>query len=189
MANYLRQRHPVVHVAVEQMQVRPTDAAMRYLDLDLPSGGRNRHTRRDGDGSLAFIFSSTKHQPSMRRLGYMVKQLLVAFTLLATSLVAANVSGKWSAQVPGRNGETREQIFTLKADGEKLTGSIAGGQGDTPIADGKVAGDTVSFTMSREMNGNTIKWTYTGTVSGDEMKMKRAGGQGEPREFVAKRAK
>lgn len=126
----------------------------------------------------------------MRRLAYMVKQLLVAFTLLATSLVAADVSGKWSAQVPGRNGETREQIFNLKADGEKLTGTMSAGQGgEASIDDGKVAGDTVSFTMTREMNGNTVKWTYTGTVSGDEIKMKRAGGQGEPREFVAKRAK
>ncbi len=126
----------------------------------------------------------------MRRLGYMVKQLLVAFTLLATSLVAADVSGKWSAQVPGRNGETREQIFNLKADGEKLTGTVSGGQGgDAPIAEGKVAGDSISFTMTREVNGNTMKFNYTGTVAGDEMKMKRAGSQGEPREFVAKRSK
>ena len=172
------------------MQVRPTNTAMGNLDLHLAGGGWNRHAGRDGDGSLAFIFSSTKHQPSIRRLGYMVKQLLVAITLLATSLVAADVSGKWSAQVPGRNGETREQIFNLKADGEKLTGTMSAGRGgEAPIADGKVSGDIVSFSMTREMNGNTIKWTYTGTVSGNEIKMKRAGGQGEPREFVAKRAK
>jgi len=32
--------------------------------------------------------------------------------------------------------------------------------------------------MTRELNGNTIRWTYTGTASCDEIKMKRAGGQG-----------
>jgi hypothetical protein len=43
--------------------------------------------------------------------------------------------------------------------------------------------------MTREFNGNQMKWTFTGTVAGDEMKLKRAGGRGEPREFTAKRVK
>jgi hypothetical protein len=34
---------------------------------------------------------------------------------------AADVNGKWTAQVPGRNGETRETTFTLKAEGGQLT--------------------------------------------------------------------
>jgi hypothetical protein len=29
--------------------------------------------------------------------------------------------------------------------------------------------------MTREFNGNQMKWTFTGTVAGDEMKLKRAG--------------
>lgn len=120
----------------------------------------------------------------------MVKQLLVAFTLLATTLVAADVTGKWSAQVPGREGQTREQIFNLKADGSKLTGTVEGGRGEpAPIADGKIDGDKLSFSMTREFNGNTMKWTYTGTLAGDEIKMKREGGPGQPAEFTAKRAK
>jgi hypothetical protein len=31
------------------------------------------------------------------------------------------VTGKWTAQVPGRDSQTREQTFNLKEDGEKLT--------------------------------------------------------------------
>jgi len=42
--------------------------------------------------------------------------------------------------------------------------------------------------MTRDLNGNTITWTYTGTASCDDIKMKRAAGQGNPREFRAKRA-
>jgi hypothetical protein len=38
------------------------------------------------------------------------------------------------------------------------------------------------------MGGNTVKLTFTGVVSGNEMKLKREGGQGQAREFVAKRA-
>ncbi|HWB83339.1 MAG TPA: hypothetical protein VG675_04310 [Bryobacteraceae bacterium] len=111
--------------------------------------------------------------------------------LLALSLVAmaADISGKWVAQVPGRNGQTREQTFTFKVDGSTLTGSVSGRQGDTPISDGKIDGDNISFSVKREFNGQTMSQNYTGTISGDEIKMKREGrngGQGQ--EFSAKRA-
>jgi hypothetical protein len=123
----------------------------------------------------------------------MATRTLVVFTLIAAFAVAAmaaNVSGKWTAQVPGRDGQMREQTFDLKADGDKLTGTAGGGRGEpVAIADGKIAGDTISFTVTREFGGNTIKWTYTGTVAGDEIKFKREGGQGQAREFTAKRAK
>lgn len=117
------------------------------------------------------------------------------FTLLATLLLclalgaaAADITGKWTAQVQGRNGQTREQTFNLKADGDKLTGTVSGRQGDVAISDGKVSGDNVSFTVKMEFNGNTVEQKYTGTVSGDEMKLKREGGRGGAQEMTAKRA-
>jgi hypothetical protein len=51
-----------------------------------------------------------------------------------------------------------------------------------------VAGDAISFTTKMEFNGNSVVLKYSGTVAGDEIKMKREGGQGQPREFTAKRA-
>jgi hypothetical protein len=41
-----------------------------------------------------------------------------------------------------------------------------------------------------EFNGNSMKFIYTGTVSGDEIKFTRArdGGDGQAQEFTAKRA-
>ena len=55
--------------------------------------------------------------------------------------------------------------------------------------DGKVDGNNVSFTVKREMGGNTVVTKYEGTVSGDEMKLKiiREGGPG-PVEVTAKRS-
>ena len=102
---------------------------------------------------------------------------------------AADVSGKWAADVPGRGGNTQKVTIDLKADGDKLTGSISNPQGETPITDGKVSGDTVTFTITREMQGNTVKMNYTGKLAGEEMKFTvvRDGGQGQPREFTAKR--
>ena len=119
--------------------------------------------------------------------------MLIVFTLisaLCAVALAADVTGKWTAQVPGRDGQTREQIFNFKVDGEKLTGTIPSGRGQDvdAIADGKVSGDTLSFTVTREMGGNSVKLTYTGTLAGDVIKFKREGGQGQAREFTAKRA-
>ena len=110
--------------------------------------------------------------------------------LLTLTALAADVSGKWTAQVPGRGGQTREQTFTFKADGNTLTGTVSGRMGEMPIADGKIDGDTISFTQTLEFNGNTIKFLYKGTVSGDEIKFTRTreGGEGPGQTFTAKRA-
>jgi hypothetical protein len=107
---------------------------------------------------------------------------------LSIAVLAADASGKWTAQVPGRN-TTRETVFDLKADGGKLTGTMSVQGQATPIADGTVAGDTISFTATVERGGNTIKQTYTGKLVGDEIQFKREGGRGQPREFTAKRMK
>jgi hypothetical protein len=108
-----------------------------------------------------------------------------------TAALAAGVDGKWVAQVPGQGGQTREVTFNFKAEGGKLTGTVSGRQGDTPIADGTVKGDDIAFTQSFEAQGNSIKIIYTGKVSGDEIKMtrKREGGDQPAAEFTAKRVK
>ena len=113
--------------------------------------------------------------------------LLLALTMAAA---AADVTGKWVAQIAGRNGQTREQTFNLKADGANLTGTVSGRQGaDTAISAGKIDGDKISFEVKMERGGNTVEQKYSGIVAGDELKMKREGGQGAATEFTAKRAK
>ena len=108
--------------------------------------------------------------------------LLSGFALAAVSY-AADVTGKWTAQVPGRNGD-QETTFTFKQEGDKLTGTMKRPQGETAISDGKVSGDAVSFTVETQRG----KQNFTGTISGGEIKFKREGGQGQAREFTAKKA-
>lgn len=120
--------------------------------------------------------------------------LSCCLALMAVTVVwAADVTGKWTAQVPGRDGQTQETTITLKVEGGKLTGAISGQQGETAIADGKISGDEISFMVTRERQGNTIKQLFKGKVTGDEIKFTRSteGGQGNrpPVEFTAKRAK
>ncbi len=102
---------------------------------------------------------------------------------------AADVSGQWVAEVPGRQGQTQSMTFTFKVEGEKLTGSITTPRGESPISDGKIQGDEISFTQVLEFGGNQMKFLYKGKVVGDEIRFtrQREGGQGQAREFVAKR--
>jgi hypothetical protein len=122
---------------------------------------------------------------------HMTRSIVTVILLLCISfgVLAADVTGKWTAQVPSRQGGTRDQSFNFKADGDKLTGTISGRQGEIAITDGKISGDTISFTVKMEYGGNSVEQKYTGAISGDEIKFKREGGQGPAREFTAKRAK
>jgi len=112
----------------------------------------------------------------------MTKKLLFVTTLLlvvAIAAFAADVSGKWTYEMAGRQGGPARQVtITLKQDGNKLTGEVPGmGRGGqqmpaTQITNGKVDGDNVYFEVVREFQGNTMTTKYEGTVSGDEMKLK-----------------
>jgi hypothetical protein len=111
-----------------------------------------------------------------------ITALLGIFALAAS---AADVSGKWMAQVPGRNGN-QDVTFNLKQAGSALTGTVTAGQGDQQISEGKVDGDNLSFKVSFEARGNSITQNYTGKVGGNEIKFTRDGGRG-PIEFTAKK--
>ena len=111
---------------------------------------------------------------------------VIGAALTAVSL-AADVTGKWVAQVPGRGGQPREQTITLKAEGEKLTGTVSGRQSDTPIQDGKISGDDISFVVVRNFGGNEIRQTYKGKVVGSEIKFTIQTGERSV-EATAKRA-
>jgi len=114
--------------------------------------------------------------------------LAAVAVLFAATAMAADVNGKWTGQMPTRNGDTREVTFNLKADGDKLTGTMGGPQGDIEIKDGKVSGDNISFTTHLEFNGNSFVLLFKGTVSGDQIKFTRAReGSDQTQEFTAKK--
>jgi len=116
---------------------------------------------------------------------------VILFGFGAVCLQAADVTGTWVAQVPGRDGNTMETTFTFKASGETLTGTMSNQYGDREISDGKASGDDVSFNVNIEFNGNKMTLAFTGKVAGNEIKFKRErkGGDMGPSsvEFVAKK--
>ncbi len=94
-------------------------------------------------------------------------RLILAGCLATVAMWAADATGKWSYEMPGRNGNTMNGTMNLKADGNKLTGTVSGRNGDTEISDGKVDGDNVSFNVVREFNGNKMTISYKGKLEGD----------------------
>src|SRR5215471_2955377 len=121
-----------------------------------------------------------------------ILRLVLAGSVAAAMAWAADVTGKWTGEMEGRNGNTTTVNMNLKADGAKLTGTVSGRAGDTEISDGKVDGDDVSFTVVREFNGNQMKQNYKGKVDGGtihfSVTMEGGMGNGKPRTFDAHKA-
>jgi len=124
----------------------------------------------------------------------MVPCILALVALCAITAVAADISGKWVAQIPGRDGTPQEQTFMFKVTGETLTGTITGGRGDQEISSGTVSGDAVSFVVIRKSQNGERKELYKGTIAGSEIKFTRTreggggGGGATPTTFVAKKS-
>jgi len=85
------------------------------------------------------------------------------------------VAGKWVA----KDGDNEIKL-DLKVEGSKLTGTIENTQmpGAIEIKDGKIEGSNISFGYVRNVSGQDFNMYWTGTLSGDELKLKRelAGG-------------
>jgi hypothetical protein len=101
----------------------------------------------------------------------------------------------WTMQRPGGGGGERTMTLKLKTECDKVTGTLSspgrnGETRDTEIADGKLSADQVSFTVTREFNGNKMTQKYNGTVSADSIKGKiefERDGQTQSRDWEAKR--
>ena len=111
--------------------------------------------------------------------------LLAVLSLVA--FAADTVTGTWKGNIETPGG-TFENTFILKADGDKLTGTLQGGPGgEMKIEEGKVDGNNISFVVNMEFG----KLSYAGAVSGDDLKLKVSFGGGEmpPMDINCKRVK
>lgn len=109
---------------------------------------------------------------------------VTGFLLIAGSALAADIDGKWAGEIVG---QSMEIAFTFKAEGTTLTGvHIVNGQ-ETPIKEGKIEGNNISFTVTLDLGGES-KIPHKGTLSGDEIKMTYEM-MGQPGEILLKRAK
>ena len=132
----------------------------------------------------------------------LTQSVCCALLVLGAAAQAADAkvdpAGTWIWTQPGRNGGAdRTNSLTIKKVDAKWTGKMAapgrGGQAaaDIDISDAKLDGDTFSFVVVREFNGNSMTNTYSGKISADKITGKSEtirNGEAQSRDWEAKRA-
>lgn len=112
--------------------------------------------------------------------------LALALLLSAGFVFAADVDGKWDGTIPGMEIPVS---YTFKADGTTLTGTSSGPENTTiPIKDGKINGNSISFSVTFDFGGQETKIDYKGTVSPDQIKLS-FDMMGQTTEILLKKAK
>jgi enterochelin esterase-like enzyme len=116
--------------------------------------------------------------------------LPVGFLAVSCLLRATDISGTWKAEFDTQIG-VQKYTYTLKQDGAALTGKASsefnGEKRETELKQGKLEGDTVSFVEMLSFQGNELQVTYSGKISGNEIKFTREVGEFAKEELVAKR--
>lgn len=98
-----------------------------------------------------------------------VLALLLGIVLLAVPAVAADVDGRWTGPMSTPNGEI-PVTFVFKAEGEKLTGAMIGMNGnEIAIANGKIDGNKISYSVTLDFGGMPLEMSYKGVVSAAEI--------------------
>ena len=105
---------------------------------------------------------------------FVVLAVVALVIALGTAVRAADPSGRWSATFMSQVGE---QVYTYEfvVKGTALTGTAKGSlTGETKITDGKVDGDTFTFTENATYEGMMITFTYKCKMtSGDTIELSR----------------
>jgi hypothetical protein len=118
--------------------------------------------------------------------------LAVLVVMGLVCVYAADITGKWTAAFDSQVGP-QKYTFEFKADGAKLTGTaisdIGGNVAKTPITEGTINGDAITFVENLDYQGMQLKIAYKGTIAGDVIKLSRMVGEQEGEKFEAKRAK
>lgn len=78
-----------------------------------------------------------------------------------------SVAGTYEVNVKSPMGD-QGGTFTVVPDGDTFTGNLAGAMGSMDVQDGKVAGDTITWTMEMKVP-MPMTLECSATVSGDTM--------------------
>ncbi len=120
-----------------------------------------------------------------------MKWILALMAAFALTVSAADINGNWKATAEGPNG-AMERTFVFRVEGNKVTGeSTSTMMGKSAITEGKVEGDTMTFTLAGKFGDQEVKLNYTGKIAGSEIKftseMAGGGGGGAPIQWIAKK--
>ncbi len=117
-----------------------------------------------------------------------MRKLIVLFSLFTISLIGADLSGTWTGVIESPDGKF-EHSYVLRMEGETLTGEmVSKSLGTFKIANGKVDGDSLSFTVDMIYYGDPIKLLVKGTASENSLnlQLETADGDFSTRYIVSK---
>jgi hypothetical protein len=116
---------------------------------------------------------------------------VLALLVFALPAAAAELTGRWTAEFDSPIG-VQKYVFEFKKSGDALAGDATFersiGNGAVPLQNVKVEGDKVSFDEPLTIDGNSITIKYSGTLTGDELKLTRVVGDFGSEQLTATRA-
>ena len=113
---------------------------------------------------------------------------LIALSVCASSLFAADLTGHWLSSFHAPDGQTLETSVYLNSTGDSLSGYLSSpNQDDAAITDAKLNGADLSFTIVRDYFGEERRTAYTGTLIGGQLTLGTPGYNGRMRELVFQR--
>lgn len=115
---------------------------------------------------------------------------LLALLLATLPAGAGDLAGRWTAEFDSPIG-VQKYVYEFTKAGDALGGEATYdhslGKGTVALKNLKVDGDKVSFEEPLTIDGNTITILYSGTLTGDELKLSRVVGDFGTEHLTAKR--
>lgn len=98
-----------------------------------------------------------------------IRKLIVASTLTLATVTAwaADVTGTWNMTVETQAG-TGNPVFTLKQEGENITGNYKGQLGEAPVT-GTLKGNELTLSYKISAQGAELEVKYAGVVDGNSV--------------------
>jgi hypothetical protein len=126
--------------------------------------------------------------------GTIMKTLAILMTTLAltVSARAEDVTGRWKSDFVTVVGPVK-YVYDLKSEGTNVSGKAVRMSdtqtNDTPLTEGMLVGDDISFVEMLNFNDQDVRIEYSGKVDGDTLKLTRKVGDFGETNIVATREK
>ena len=118
------------------------------------------------------------------KMATFVFTLALAVGLVSPAWAQADMSGGWALTFQGPQGPV-EAAATIKQDGEKITGTLTGPQGEAPLT-GSIKEKAFTFMLAIQTQQGEMSIKIAGEVNGDALAGTFDFGQGSG-EFTGKR--
>jgi hypothetical protein len=126
--------------------------------------------KRDFFVKILYIIKITRKEIKMKKAFPLLAIFALALLAFSQSAQQVNVTGDWEITITSpERGPRPPQTISLKQEGEKLTVTMTGRQGEEIKAEGTVKGNEIEWSITRTTQRGEIKIAYKGKIEGDTM--------------------